>query len=236
MPDSEILTIRQLADYLMVSEKTVYRMLDRNQLPAVRVGAQWRFRKADIDSWLTDEVRRVEVEGQRGALDAHEPSDIAIAPLLQPENVWLSVAPSSRDELLSFLTREASLDPHVDRDQLFRSIRDRESICSTAVLESAAFPHPTDPRPFRFSRKRILLAVLSKPLEFLDPHGHRPRIVAAILARSVQGQLLAFSRAIKMFASPSIIDRMTGARTADEAIALVADLEANLAPRHGVVS
>ena len=39
----EILTIRQLAEYLMVSEKTVYRMLDRSELPAVRVGAQWRF-------------------------------------------------------------------------------------------------------------------------------------------------------------------------------------------------
>jgi len=225
VPESEILTIRQLAEYLMVSEKTVYRMLDRNQLPAVRVGAQWRFRTADIDSWLTDEVRRVEVEGQRGALEAHDAADIAIAPLLHPENVWLGVAASSRDELLWFLTREASLDAHVDRDQLFRSIRDREATCSTAVLESAAFPHPTDPRPFRFSRKRVLLAVLASPLDFLDPHGHRPRVVAAILARSIQGQLLAFSRAIKLFADPAVVDHLARAGTAAEAIALIARAE-----------
>ena len=105
MPETQtagdILTIRQLAEYLMVSEKTVYRMLDRNELPAVRVGAQWRFRKQDIDAWLTEEVRRVEYEGQRGALDPLETSEIAITPLLAPENVWLAVTPGSRDELLA---------------------------------------------------------------------------------------------------------------------------------------
>lgn len=225
----DILTIRQLADYLMVSEKTVYRMLDRNQLPAVRVGAQWRFRKHDIDAWLTDQMRRVEHEGRRGVLDAFETSELAIHPLLAPENVWLSAAPASRDDLLAFMANEATLDAQVDRDQLFRALRDREAICSTALLEHAAFPHPVDPGPFRFSRKRVLLAVLREELDFLDPHGHRPRVVAIILARSIQGHLLALSRAIKLFASPSLIGRLTAARSADQAIAAIDEAESRLA-------
>ncbi len=104
------------------------------------------------------------------------------------------------------------------------------------MLESAAFPHPTDPRPFRFTRKRVLLASLAAPLDFLDPHGHRPRIVAAILARSIQGQLLAFSRAIKLFADPALVDRLARAGTAGEAIALVSEFEEKLAPRAGAPS
>ena len=227
MPDS-ILTIRQLAEYLMVSEKTVYRMLDRNEIPAIRVGAQWRFRQGDIDAWLSEEVRRVEFEGKRAAL-ADESSDIAIAPLLAPENVWLSVASASRGALIRFMIGEASLDAHVDRDQLVRSILEREAICSTAVLESAAFPHPVDARTFRFSRKRVLLAVLRERLDFSDPHGHRPRVVGIILARSVQGQLLALSRAIKLFANPALIDKLAAAENGDEAIAMIADAEKDLA-------
>ena len=225
MPDSSILTIKQLAEYLMVSEKTVYRMLDRNQLPAVRVGAQWRFRKQDIDTWLADEVRRVEYEGQRGALDASE-SDIAIAPLLAPENVWLSVAPASRDDLIRFVISEATIDPHVDRDHLIRSISEREAICSTAVLPLAAFPHPVDPRPFRFSRKRVLLAILRNPLDFADPQGHRPLIAAVIMARSVQGQLLALSRAIKLFSHPETVNHILEARKPDDAIRVIDEAEA----------
>jgi mannitol/fructose-specific phosphotransferase system IIA component (Ntr-type) len=158
-----------------------------------------------------------------------ETSEIAITPLLAPENIWLAVTPGSRDELLAFLTREASIDAHVDRDQLYRSIRERESVCSTAVLEDAAFPHPLDPRPFRFSRKRVLLAVLREPLDFLDPHGHHPRAVAVILARSVQGQLLAFSRALKLFADPELIDQLSAAEDAAEAIRRIGDAEARLA-------
>ncbi len=224
VPDT-LLTIKQVAEYLMVSEKTVYRMLDRNQLPAVRVGAQWRFRRQDIDSWLAEEVRRVEFEGKRGVLDATE-SDIAIAPLLAPENVWLGVAPSSRDDLIRFLIREAAIDLHADRDHLVQSILDREAICSTAVIPPAAFPHPNDPRPFRFSRKRVLLAVLREPLDFHDPQGHRPRIVGVILARSVQGQLLALSRAIKLFSDSTLVDHLTAARKPEEAIRLVSEAEA----------
>jgi excisionase family DNA binding protein len=226
----EILTIRQLADYLMVSEKTVYRMLDRNQLPAIRVGAQWRFRRQDIDQWLTDEVRRVEHEGQRAVLEALEPSELAIHPLLAPENVWLAATPSSRDELLALMTREAALDPHVDRDQLLRSIREREALCSTALLDDAAFPHPVDPRPFRFTRKRVLLAVLATPLDFLDPHHHHPRVIAMILARSTQGHLLALSRAIKLFASASLIEQLASARTPVAAIEAIAAEEARIGP------
>ncbi|MBI2212240.1 MAG: helix-turn-helix domain-containing protein [Acidobacteria bacterium] len=233
MPDTlnagEILTIRQLAEYLMVSEKTVYRMLDRNQLPAVRVGAQWRFRRQDIDNWLTDEVRRVEHEGQRSVLDALEPSELAIHPMLSPENVWIATHPASRDELLALMTHEASLDPHVDRDQLYRSVREREILCSTALLDHAAFPHPVDPRPFRFTRKRVLLAVLAAPLDFQDPHHHTPRVVAMILARSTQGHLLALSRAIKLFASPPLIERLTTARSAERAIDAIAAEEARIA-------
>jgi PTS system nitrogen regulatory IIA component len=227
VPDS-ILTIKQLADYLMVSEKTVYRMLDRNQIPAIRVGAQWRFRQGDIDAWLSEEVRRVEFEGKRAAL-ADESSDIAIAPLLAPENVWLSVAPASRDDLIRFMIGEASLDPHVDRDHLVRSILEREAICSTAVLESAAFPHPTEARTFRFSKKRVLLAVLRDRIDFSDPHGHKPRIVGVILARSVQGQLLALSRAIKLFAYPALVEKLASAESAGEAIRVIADAEKELA-------
>ncbi|MGK2857467.1 MAG: helix-turn-helix domain-containing protein [Thermoanaerobaculia bacterium] len=234
MPDTltagDILTIRQLAEYLMVSEKTVYRMLDRNQLPAVRVGAQWRFRRQDIDAWLTDEVRRVEHEGQRAVLDALEPSELAIHPLLSPENVWLAVGSTSRDDLLALMTREAALDAHVDRDQLYRSIRDREELCSTALLADAAFPHPVDPRPFRFSRKRVLVAVLRDPLEFHDPHGHRPRVVAMILARSTQGHLLAVSRALKLFSSETLIERLISAGSATEAIEAIRAQEAAILP------
>lgn len=51
---AEWLTVRQLAQYLQVSESKVYAMARGNQLPSSRVGSQWRFDKAEVDRWLKE--------------------------------------------------------------------------------------------------------------------------------------------------------------------------------------
>jgi excisionase family DNA binding protein len=50
--DDVFLTTAEVLEYLQVNLRTVYRLLKAGQLPAVRVGRQWRFRKADVDAWL----------------------------------------------------------------------------------------------------------------------------------------------------------------------------------------
>ncbi|MDO8476060.1 MAG: helix-turn-helix domain-containing protein [Candidatus Rokubacteria bacterium] len=45
-------TVRQLAEYLSVNQRTVYRMAERGELPAFKVGDAWRFRRHDIDEWI----------------------------------------------------------------------------------------------------------------------------------------------------------------------------------------
>ena len=51
MPE-EILTIREVADYLKITERTLYRLVQDGRLPAFKVGNSWRFRRADIDAWI----------------------------------------------------------------------------------------------------------------------------------------------------------------------------------------
>lgn len=50
--DVEILTIKQVADYLKVTERTIYRLAGAKKIPAFKVGGTWRFSKADIDAWI----------------------------------------------------------------------------------------------------------------------------------------------------------------------------------------
>src|SRR5512143_119769 len=85
----EIFNIRQLAAYLMVSEKTIYRMIEKRQIPGVRVGSQWRFRRRDIEDWLSEQIRQVEYERKSGVAEELGASEVMdIAPFVQPENVW----------------------------------------------------------------------------------------------------------------------------------------------------
>jgi excisionase family DNA binding protein len=58
MPSSagkiEILTIRELAQYLKVNERTIYRLVSVKKIPAFKVGGSWRFRQSDVDTWIEE--------------------------------------------------------------------------------------------------------------------------------------------------------------------------------------
>lgn len=47
-----IMTIEELAEYLKISKETLYKMVQKNEIPASKIGNQWRFQKSKIDSWL----------------------------------------------------------------------------------------------------------------------------------------------------------------------------------------
>ena len=46
------MTVRDVAAYLNVNEKTVYRLAQRRELPAFKVAGAWRFKREDIERWI----------------------------------------------------------------------------------------------------------------------------------------------------------------------------------------
>lgn len=54
-----ILTIKEVAEYLKVTERTIYRLAAAKKIPAFKVGGMWRFPRADIDSWIKQQANQV---------------------------------------------------------------------------------------------------------------------------------------------------------------------------------
>jgi excisionase family DNA binding protein len=55
--DSPFLTLGEVLRYLRVNARTVYRLIGTGELPASRIGRQWRIRRSDFEQWL--EAQRV---------------------------------------------------------------------------------------------------------------------------------------------------------------------------------
>lgn len=53
---TRLLTAAEVADQLRVSTMTVYRLIRRGELPAVRVGRNYRVRARDLDAYLDNQV------------------------------------------------------------------------------------------------------------------------------------------------------------------------------------
>ncbi len=50
--ESDIITIKEVAEYLKIKEKTVYDLVAKGKIPGFKVGGAWRFDKADIGTWI----------------------------------------------------------------------------------------------------------------------------------------------------------------------------------------
>jgi excisionase family DNA binding protein len=59
MPD-EIMTLKDVSEYLKIAEKTLYGYVQKGILPGIKIGSAWRFRKTDIDAWLEDQRKLTE--------------------------------------------------------------------------------------------------------------------------------------------------------------------------------
>lgn len=56
--DTDIMTIKEVAEYLKLTEKTAYRLVAEGKIPGFKVGGAWRFRKSEIDRWIASQERK----------------------------------------------------------------------------------------------------------------------------------------------------------------------------------
>ena len=55
---TQIMTPKEAAKYLGFHLVTIYRLLKKGEVPATKIGGQWRFKKDVLDSWLTDRMNQ----------------------------------------------------------------------------------------------------------------------------------------------------------------------------------
>ncbi len=50
--ESAFYTVEELAEYLRLSEATIYRKAKMGTIPGVQIGRSWRFRRTTIEEWI----------------------------------------------------------------------------------------------------------------------------------------------------------------------------------------
>jgi excisionase family DNA binding protein len=61
----QAMTVKDVAVYLNVDEKTVYRLAKRGDLPGFKVAGAWRFKRSDIDSWIDQQKKAAQMKTER---------------------------------------------------------------------------------------------------------------------------------------------------------------------------
>lgn len=83
----ELWDIARVAEYLGVSERTIYNRVRAGELPAIKVGRLWRVRACDLESWLG--ARRPHAAGPYPHISEREPLPIVSEAGIQPDRARL---------------------------------------------------------------------------------------------------------------------------------------------------
>ena len=58
MASEEILDVKDVANILKVSTRTIIRLAERGELVAFKIGDLWRFRRSDVDDFIRRQIQR----------------------------------------------------------------------------------------------------------------------------------------------------------------------------------
>ena len=131
--EDTILTIEEVANYLRVSDRTVYDWAQRGEIPAGKIGTVWRFKKSEVEKWVNE---RLSSSGGRIKDDI-----VQVKNILAPNRV-IFISQTSRHDALVELATALSSAPQVKRsDELVSEILKREELMSTAIGRGIAIPH-----------------------------------------------------------------------------------------------
>lgn len=56
-PKTELMTAIETCRYLKITQRTLYRYLRSRQIPAFKLGKEWRFVRSDLDQWIRNRTR-----------------------------------------------------------------------------------------------------------------------------------------------------------------------------------
>jgi PTS system nitrogen regulatory IIA component len=133
MQEKDILTIKDVAERLQVSERTVSDWAQKGEIPCGKLGNSWRFKRIEVEHWLNKKL-----VGNKRESKTHA---IAIADVLTKERV-LFLEASAKKEVLNLMIDCLAQAPEIeDRDELAYEIFYREDLMSTGIGLGIAIPH-----------------------------------------------------------------------------------------------
>jgi excisionase family DNA binding protein len=179
-----LLTVRELADYLRLNERTVLKLAGQGELPGARIGNQWRFRQRVIDAWLDDQML-----GVRGPPVRPDPGELASFTLdqcLGPSHILPDLQGRDRAQVLGEFAQHAhQLGLVRDPTWFLGALLERENVLSTAVGDGVAFPHTLHRHPEQIQSPFLLFGRSREGVDFGAPDG-QPVQIAVVMGLRYQ--------------------------------------------------
>jgi nitrogen PTS system EIIA component len=225
MEENIIMTTKEVADYIKVNEKTVLKLAQYGELPAVKIGSQWRYHLTAVDQYLQKQL----VEALDDDLDLiikTKEHPIPLSRLVDERWIDLNMPASSKKKVLSQLARmahAARLTPSYEG--LYIELEEREKMLSTAVGRGVAIPHPRIPSYLLFKEPHIIIAKVKAGVDFDAPDKQKVYLFFMPCAPSEYVHVRLIAKISKLLHIPDVIERLKNSTETKDVIQILMAFE-----------
>ena len=217
-PEEGLLTLPELAAYLHLDEKTVYKLVSTGKLPSVGGDRQWQFRKKDVDVWLErellgDEEHFTEVpDGMKLPLEDLLPDSAIIIDLKARTSVAVIEELAARAYANGWLT---------DKPWFVGQVVERESLASTAMEGGVAFLHTRAKDKGKIVRPFLVCGRSWEGIQFGAPDGRNTFLYFLMGLKYDKLHLPILGRLARALRNPQTIAKLRAMSSPDKLRALL---------------
>ena len=146
------MSLEEFAAHVGMDARKVRKLADRGRLPGRKISGEWRFNRVRVTEWLQQEMptlheqRLIEVERAMGSGDASDDRALLVTDLIGVEGIDLQLPAKTKGSVLRKLVTLVDRTGLLwDQKGLFAAVEQREQMCSTALPNGVAIPHPRQP-------------------------------------------------------------------------------------------
>ncbi len=187
------LSVKSAAKMLNVSEKTIYRWIKQQVIPAYRINEQYRFNRSELLDWATS--RRIQVSPE--IFQETEQSRTPLPSLfeaLKAGGIAYRIGGKDKASVLRSIVDILKLPEEVNREFLYQVLMARETLGSTGIGDGIAIPHVRNPVVLHVSRPSMTLCFLDNPIDFHAIDGQPVSILFTLISPTVRAHLHMLSR------------------------------------------
>lgn len=204
-----LLTVRELAAFLQISDRQVLRMAAAGTLPGVKIGVEWRFQKPTIDAWLAERA------GHEGETDLHDIPDglnMPLGDLLEEKSVVPDLKAKDREGAIEALAARASDAGWLtDKAWFIQAVAAREHLASTAVDGGVAFLHTRERNASRITRPFIVFGRSHGGIDFSAPDGKPTHLFFLLGLKHDKLHLPILGRLARVLRKPEVVRTLRAA-------------------------
>lgn len=222
------LTVKDAANLLSVSEKTIYRWIKQGVIPAYQISDQYRFNRAELLEWATS--RKITVSPKIfEEPEGGESPPPSLLEALRDGGIHYRLGGQDKGSVLHSVVDAMKLPEEVDRGFLYQVLLAREALGSTGIGDGIAIPHVRNPIVLHLSRPMVTLCFLENPIDFGALDGRPVSILFTLISPTVRAHLHLLSRLGFALHDPAFKRAITSQASRDEILAALESVERSLA-------